>query len=141
MRWSLLIMAIPLILHPVKADGSLRNIRLFHVYTIFLISFGLAGISVGSGAMWPNFKETVPSKIVSGIGGTLNLIVSVFFVILMIFVVAIPGHFYIMKLKGALFPSRTVMAVILSIAAFISLGSGLLFLAAGTRNFKKMEVA
>lgn len=48
------------------------------------ICFGLSGLSVGLGAVFPNFREDNPSKIVSGFGGTLNLILSLGFVSAMI---------------------------------------------------------
>ena len=35
---------------------------------------GLSGLSVGLGAIVPNFRETDPSKIAVGFGGTLNLV-------------------------------------------------------------------
>jgi len=115
-------------------------IRIVHLYTVFLVSFGLAGISVGSGAIWPDFRETVPSKIVSGLGGTLNLIISVFFVLFIIFTEAIPFHYYLIQLKGSLSQSRTPLAVILSVAACFSMGTGLAFLWTGIRRFRRMEV-
>ncbi len=125
------------------SDFMLRiswNIRLFHAFTVFLVSFGLAGLSVGSGTIWPNFKETVPSKIVSGLGGTLNLIMSVFFVAVIIFIEAVPCHYYIIKLNGKLFPSVTVMGIVLFFAAFTAMGSGLLFMKIGTNRFNRVEV-
>ncbi len=48
------------------------------------ICFGLSGLSVGLGAVFPNFREDNPSKIVSGFGGTLNLILSLAFVSAMV---------------------------------------------------------
>ena len=47
------------------------------VLTSVLIAAGLSGLSVGMGALFPDFKERNPSKIVSGFGGTLTLILSV----------------------------------------------------------------
>jgi ABC-2 type transport system permease protein len=47
------------------------------VWTSLLIAFGLSGLTVGMGALFPNFKARDPSKIVSGFGGTLTLIVSI----------------------------------------------------------------
>ncbi len=48
------------------------------------ICFGLSGLSVGLGAVFPNFREDNPSKIVSGFGGTLNLILSLAYVSTMV---------------------------------------------------------
>lgn len=47
------------------------------VLTSVLIAASLSGLSVGMGALFPNFHERNPSKIVSGFGGTLTLILSV----------------------------------------------------------------
>ncbi|MFH1708025.1 MAG: hypothetical protein ABIF71_08910 [Planctomycetota bacterium] len=123
------------------SDGMLKvsaNIMLVHLYTVSLVAFGLAGIAVGAGALWPNFKETSPSKIVSGIGGTLNLIISIFFVILMIFVVTIPLHYYYAADNGHL--ATVPLTVILAIATVFAIGSGTLFLWLGAQRFRRMEV-
>ena len=116
------------------------NVRFVHLYTMFIVSFGLAGISVGAGAIWPDFKETVPSKIVSGIGGTLNLIISVFFVLFIIFTEAIPFHYYIIQSNGDFSRFRGGLAVILILSACFAIGSGLGFLKAGIYRFRRMEV-
>ncbi len=47
------------------------------VYSVSIANFGLAGLAVGLGALYPNFNEDNPARIVSGLGGTLNLLVSV----------------------------------------------------------------
>ena len=39
-----------------------------HVLIILQIVIGVAGLSVGLGAIYPNFNEDSPSKIVSGFG-------------------------------------------------------------------------
>ena len=47
------------------------------VYSIVITNFGLAGLAVGLGSLYPNFQEDNPSRIVSGMGGTLNFLLSV----------------------------------------------------------------
>ncbi|MFA7691341.1 MAG: hypothetical protein GX117_07165 [Candidatus Hydrogenedentes bacterium] len=47
------------------------------VYSVTIANFGLAGLAVGLGALYPNFNEDNPARIVSGLGGTLNLLLSV----------------------------------------------------------------
>src|SRR5690606_21630442 len=47
------------------------------VYTIVLATFSLSGLAVGLGSLYPNFQEDNPARIVSGMGGTLNLLMSV----------------------------------------------------------------
>jgi ABC-2 type transport system permease protein len=46
---------------------------------------------VGLGALFPNFKEENPSKIVSGFGGTLCLVISFIYLILFLSLTAVPS--------------------------------------------------
>lgn len=50
------------------------------VYSVLVSTFGLSGLAVGLGALYPTFTEDNPARIVSGMGGTLNLLVSVAFI-------------------------------------------------------------
>jgi len=54
------------------------------LFTAAMISVGLSGLTVGMGALFPSFNERNPSKIVSGFGGTLTLILSISLVVLSI---------------------------------------------------------
>jgi ABC-2 type transport system permease protein len=56
---------------------------------------GLASIAVGLGATMPNFRETSPSKIAAGFGGTLNLVLSALYIIVIVVLTALPCHFYL----------------------------------------------
>lgn len=67
---------------------------LIQIYTVFIICLGLSAMAVGLGALYPNLREDNPSKIVSGFGGTLTLVLSMIFVLLIIIVEAIPPHLY-----------------------------------------------
>ena len=49
---------------------------LYFVAAVSLMSFTLNGLAIGLGALYPNFKEENPSKIVSGFGGTFCLVLS-----------------------------------------------------------------
>lgn len=54
------------------------------VYLIGIISvmtFTLTGLAIGLGALYPNFKEDNPSKIVSGFGGTFCLVLSFVYIV------------------------------------------------------------
>ncbi len=62
----------------------------FFALAIALMSAALSGLSVGLGALFPNFKEDNPSKIVSGFGGTLCLVVSFLYISLFVALVALP---------------------------------------------------
>ncbi len=63
-----------------------------HALTIAVIALGLSGLNVGLGAYLPNFRETDPSKIVSGFGGTLNMVCGLLFLVCIIGLMVIPFH-------------------------------------------------
>ena len=66
-----------------------------HQLTCVLLCLGLASIAVGLGATMPNFRETSPSKIAAGFGGTLNLVLSALYIIVIVMLTALPCHFYL----------------------------------------------
>ncbi len=45
-----------------------------------VLSFGLTSLSVGLGALTPNFREDNPARIANGLGGTMNIILSLLYV-------------------------------------------------------------
>ncbi|HAB19937.1 MAG TPA: hypothetical protein PLX89_08510 [Verrucomicrobiota bacterium] len=53
----------------------------FFAFAIAVMTFTLNGIAVGLGALYPNFKESNPSKIVSGFGGTFCLVLSFLYIV------------------------------------------------------------
>ncbi len=59
--------------------------------TIALMSLALSGLAVGLGTLFPNLREENPSKIVSGFGGTLCLVLSFVYILLVISVLAVPA--------------------------------------------------
>ncbi|MEO7676557.1 MAG: hypothetical protein ABIV39_07340, partial [Verrucomicrobiota bacterium] len=48
---------------------------------ITVMTFTLTGLAIGLGALYPNFKEDNPSKIVSGFGGTFCLVLSFVYIV------------------------------------------------------------
>jgi ABC-2 type transport system permease protein len=65
-----------------------------HVALMAILCLGLSAISVGLGARLPNYRESDPSKIAAGFGGTLNLVISLLFLLIAIGAVALPCHLY-----------------------------------------------
>jgi ABC-2 type transport system permease protein len=63
-----------------------------HTLTVAVLAAGLSGLSVGLGACIPNFRESDPSKIAVGFGGTLNLVIGLLFLLVVIGVMAAPYH-------------------------------------------------
>ncbi len=74
------LLLVPLVALSSRMLGSAPKMAWMHVVTALAMCLGLPGIAVGMGALFPNFNEETPSKIVSGFGGTLCLILSVGFV-------------------------------------------------------------
>lgn len=72
--------------------GIRGGLLTMHLITIALIAIGLSGLSVSMGTFMPNFRETDPSKIAVGFGGTLNLVIGFFYLLVVICLVALPMH-------------------------------------------------
>jgi ABC-2 type transport system permease protein len=53
----------------------------FFAAVVTVMTFSLNGLAVGLGVLYPNFKDSNPSKIVSGFGGTLCLVLSFFYIL------------------------------------------------------------
>jgi ABC-2 type transport system permease protein len=66
-----------------------------HAATVAVLALGLSGLSVGLGAWIPNFRETDPSKLAVGFGGTLNLVAGLLYLVVVIAVMALPWHLHI----------------------------------------------
>lgn len=117
-----------------------------HQLIALILSTGLAGIAVGLGAKMPDLRETNPSKIAAGFGGTLNLVLSAVFITVVVGAVALPSHFYIDSLKpgSSLVPHRSAIANYLALGIGVSIVCGALAtlvpLRIGTKAFVEMEV-
>jgi ABC-2 type transport system permease protein len=61
---------------------------LFFSSVIGVMTFTLNGLAVGLGVMYPNFKDANPSKIVSGFGGTLCLVLSFLYILASVLILA-----------------------------------------------------
>ncbi|MBN9690014.1 MAG: hypothetical protein J0M24_07220 [Verrucomicrobia bacterium] len=61
----------------------------FFAAAIAVMTFTLNAIAVGLGALYPNFKETNPAKIVSGFGGTFCLVLSFLYIVSSVVLLAV----------------------------------------------------
>ncbi len=71
-----------------------------HQMTCLLLCVGLSGIAVGLGAKMPDLREESPSKIAAGFGGTLSLVISAIYIILLVLLTALPSHFYLAAMQN-----------------------------------------
>jgi ABC-2 type transport system permease protein len=118
-----------------------------HGAMVAVLCLGLSGISVGLGARLPNLRESDPSKIAVGFGGTLNLLVSLVFIFAIVTALAVPCHLYFL---GQEHPDSTRIALShggfrfwLTIAILVSLAIGaigtIVPLRIGIKAFQRME--
>jgi ABC-2 type transport system permease protein len=65
---------------------------LLHAVAVAVVALGLSALNVGLGAYLPTFRETDPSKIVVGFGGTVNMVLGLAFLVAVIGVMVVPFH-------------------------------------------------
>jgi ABC-2 type transport system permease protein len=98
---------------------------------VAVMTFALNGLAVGLGVLYPNLKEANPSKIVSGFGGTLCLVLSFLYILASVLLLG----FGTTDLNG-----RASWAVeSISIFAMLSVVIGWLPLKLGLRQLKNFE--
>jgi len=118
-----------------------------HLGMVAVLCLGLSGISVGLGARFPNLKETDPSKIAAGFGGTLNLLVSLVFIAAIVTALALPCHLYFAgqdasELRTFVLSEerfRFWMAVAIGVSLVIGAIGTFLPLRIGIKAFQRME--
>ena len=119
------------------ASSLMLNLKMpkviFFAVTIAVMSAALSGLAVGLGAVFPNFKEDNPSKIVSGFGGTLCLVISFIYISVVVALVAIPG----LREVKIQFPISDRTA--LGLALFFSVALLVVPMEMGYRRVKNLE--
>jgi ABC-2 type transport system permease protein len=118
---------------------------LVHQVTGVLLCVGLAGVAVGLGACMPDLRETNPSKIAAGFGGTLNLVLSAIYVLIVVGLTAVPCYLYVHALRSSL-PDLERLAELrwyIAMSCAAALGVGVVVTALtmqmGLRAFRRLE--
>jgi len=62
---------------------------LYFLAAVTVMTFTLNGLAIGLGALYPNFKEDNPTKIVSGFGGTFCLVLSFIYIVTSVTLLAV----------------------------------------------------
>lgn len=117
---------------------------LLHMLTVAVLAAGLSGLSVGLGACMPNFRETDPSKIAAGFGGTLNLVAGLLFLLVVLVLMAAPSHWMMMtgaEESNPFAPALGIVGVglLLGLGLAASAAAIVLPLRAGIRALRAME--
>lgn len=117
------------------------GVILLHLACVLVLSAGLSGMSVGLGAAMPNFRETDPSKIAVGFGGTLNLIACLLYLLTVLGLMALPWHLQMVTAESG--TSQLPNLWLVGVGASLGLGLGMacvvLPLQLGVRTLRKME--
>lgn len=102
---------------------------------VTVMTFTLTGIAVGTGVLYPNFKENNPSKIVSGFGGTFCLVLSFLYILGSVLLLAFSSP----ELMPRIASTRTIL---LNMTAFVVLSIilGWLPFRLGLRALRKFEL-
>jgi len=103
----------------------------FFAAVVTVMTFALNGLAVGLGVLYPNFKETNSSKIVSGFGGTLCLVLSFLYILASVLALGFGTSGFHIRPAG----------VIASISIFVALSFvvGWLPLQIGFRQLQRFE--
>ncbi len=116
------------------------ELAILHAVALLGICLGVSGLAVGLGALYPNFAEDNPSKIVSGFGGTLNLVTSLAFVSLVLVLQAVPCFLYFGRASMSDGQFRTWVFGSMVAIAIVSLAACLVPLSLGMRAVRRLEV-
>jgi ABC-2 type transport system permease protein len=113
-----------------------------HQLTCILLCVGLSGIAVGLGAKMPDLREESPSKIAAGFGGTLSLVVSAIYIVLVVLLTALPSHLYVSTVHqeaGELHWVRTALVGGTLGAVLLGLAATFVPMMIGLRAFRRLE--
>jgi ABC-2 type transport system permease protein len=102
---------------------------------VTVMTFTLNGLATGLGVLYPNFKENNPSKIVSGFGGTFCLVLSFFYILGSILLVAASLHGLFLRA-----PSQRLVLLCVGGFALLSFILGWLPMKLGLRQLGKFEL-
>jgi ABC-2 type transport system permease protein len=101
---------------------------------------GLSGLAVGLGSLYPRFDEDNPTRITSGLGGTLNFILSLIYVALITAALALIVQW---RLVAPWLPSDARPLVVLAVVTWVlllTLLAGCVPLWLGLRNLERAEL-
>lgn len=110
------------------------------VGTVILMSLGLSGLAVGLGALYPNFREDNPSRIVSGFGGTLCLLLSLLYVTLTVALQAFPMHYQVTRRLFAPETFRGILALVWLAIGAMTILCGLVPMLLASRAVARLEI-
>lgn len=115
-----------------------RYVLAVNVLMAVALSFGLCGLALGLGAVFMNLKQTNPVAIISGFGGTFNLVLSLAYIILAIIPFGFISHEH---LSGHMSRGVYIYGILASVAwlAAVTAAATFLPMLAGKRSLVARE--
>ena len=135
---SALVVSLPLItISNYMLDVS-PEIMALSLLVVILMCFSLTALCIGLGALFPNFKEDNPARIVSGFGGTLALVLCLVYIVVNVAAMALPFHLFItQRITEGFFERLVVWTGVFVFALGAATVSLSMYM--GNRALKKME--
>lgn len=109
------------------------------VYSVVITNFGLSGLAVGLGTLYPTFTEDNPARIVSGMGGTLNLLASVGYITLVVAAQVVVLQWRLVEGFSGTEWFPAALAVAVGFITLLSLCCVFVPMRLGLRNLDRME--
>ncbi|HTM54172.1 MAG TPA: hypothetical protein VL175_09090 [Pirellulales bacterium] len=122
--------------------GISSLIVLIHQLICVLLCVGLSGMAVGLGAKMPDLREESPSKIAAGFGGTLCLVLSASYIVIVVLCTALPSHFYLSVIQTDMDPTWVQAWLALGTIAAIAMAVLATYvpMLIGLRAFRALEL-
>jgi len=114
--------------------------RILIGYTIILLSIGLSSLAISLGVLFPNLKQDNPARIVSGFGGTLCLVVSLGYIVLVVLLEAIPIHIFYVHRPEMNFRFASVLAMVYIVVTAVNALVTAIPLSLAARKLKTLEI-
>jgi ABC-2 type transport system permease protein len=134
-----LLFAEPLILGTDLMLGLPWEGLVLHAAVVAILALGLSALNVGMGAYMPTFRETDPSKIVVGFGGTVNMVTGLGFLIAVIGLMAVPFHAAQLANRATHAPVSPWVFAGVPVALALGAAAVVLPLRAGARALRETE--
>lgn len=109
------------------------------VYSVLVSTFGLSGLAVGLGALYPTFNEDNPARIVSGMGGTLNLLLSVGFIVCVVAIQVVVLQWKALGLFSTNSHFQAALAIAVTSVTLLSTFCACVPMHLGLRNLNRLE--
>ena len=109
------------------------------LYSVSITNFGLAGLAVGLGALYPNFQQDNPARIVSGLGGTLNFLLSIGYITLIVGAQTLMLQWRVMSLFASQAAFHAALVAVLVFVTLLTAGAVVIPMRMGLRNLDNME--